>query len=171
MLELIKNLAQDAKDEISDCIDAFKGKPVKGHGEFSKRIKHRHCLFWESPEAEIIRNTVMKASDSLDKWKDANNWQRKLSNKDNAREFAKKHGCQVPELYWRGRNINEINFTAFPDQFVLKPTIGHSSKLVFLMHNERNLMNNLSYSKEELIEIMAKALEQNSYLQFIIEEL
>jgi len=38
MLQLIKNLAQDAKDEIFDCIDAFKGKPVKGHGEFSKRF-------------------------------------------------------------------------------------------------------------------------------------
>lgn len=170
MLQLIKNLAQDAKDEIFDCIDAFKGKPVKGHGEFSKRIQHRHCLFWNSPEAEIVRNTVMKASDSLERWKDVENWQRKLSNKDNAREFAKKHGCRVPELYWRGRNTKEINFTTFPDQFVLKPTIGHSSRLVFLLHNELNLLDNLFYSRKELTEIMRKALEQNPYIEFIIEE-
>ncbi|MEJ7685393.1 MAG: ATP-grasp fold amidoligase family protein [Segetibacter sp.] len=163
-------MAEDIKSELRDCIDAWKGRPVKGHGKFSKRIKNRHRTFWKSSDAEIIRNTVMNASDLLDKWKDVKNWQRKLSNKNNAREFAKKHGCRVPEIYWRGRDIDNINFNNLPSQFVLKPTIGCSSKLVFLMNDKFNFMNNLSYSKKELTKIMAEALKENYYLEFIIEE-
>ncbi len=170
MLHLIKDLVEDAKSVVHDYIDAFKGRPVKGHGELSKRIKRRHHIFWKSIDVEIVRNTSMNAYDPFDKWKDVENWQRKLSNKDNAREFAKKHGCKVPELYWRGRDINKLDFNNLPARFVLKPTIGHSSKLVFLMNDNLNLMKNLFYSNEQLIEIMAENLKQNPYLEFIVEE-
>ncbi len=56
--------------------------------DFSKRIKNRHSEFWSLPDAEKIRNTNMSVNDPLGKWKDVINWQRKLSNKYNAREFA-----------------------------------------------------------------------------------
>lgn len=170
MIQILKDLAQCAKSELRNYIDAFKGRPVKGHGKFSRRIKRRHFTFWKSPDAEIVRNTSMNAGDRFDKWKDVKNWQRKLSNKDNAREFAKKHGCRVPQLYWRGRDIDKINFNDLPQQFVLKPTIGHSSKLVFLMNGKCNLLDNLTYSEEELTKIMANALEENPHLEFIAEE-
>ncbi len=170
MIPFLKNIVQDAKGELRDYIDAFKGRPVEGHGLFSKRIKRRHSTFWNSSDAEIVRNTVMNAGDPLDKWKNVENWQRKLSNKDNAREFAKKHGCRVPELYWRSRDGVEINFKDFPPEFVLKPTIGHSSRLVFLMNDKLNLMNNRSYSKTELTKIIAETLEQNPHVEFIAEE-
>ncbi len=170
MLQLIRNVVQDAKSELHDRINAFRGRPVKGHGEISKRINHRHSSFWKSPDATIVQNTFMQASDPIEKWKDVANWQRKLSNKYNSREFARKHGCPVPDLYWRGRDIDIINFNNLPDQFVLKPSVGHSSKLVFLMNNKFNLLDNCTYSRKNLTNIMAEALEKNHQLQFLIEE-
>lgn len=170
MVQLLKNIVQDTKSELRDRIDAFNGKPVMGHGKFSKRIKRRHNTFWQSSDAEIVRNTVMNALDPINKWRDVRYWQRKLSNKANAREFAKKHGCRVPALYWWGRDINEINFNNLPDQFVLKPTIGHSSKHVYVMNKGLNLMDNSFYSGKKLLEILARELEHRPYLQFLIEE-
>jgi hypothetical protein len=170
MLQLIQTIARNTKGEILDRIDAFKGRPVKGHGELSKRIERRHRQFWRPQNAESVRNTIMNATDPIDKWKDVENWQRKLSNKENAREFAKKHGCRVPQQYWRGRDIDKFNLDNLPDQYVLKPTIGHSSKFVFLMNNKINLMNNLSYSEKELLQAMSQEIEQNPYLEFIAEE-
>jgi hypothetical protein len=170
MIYLLKGIIQDAKSELEDRIDVLKGKPPKGHGEFSKRIQRRHSTFWNSPNSETVRNTPMKASDPIEIWRDVPNWQRKLSNKQNAREFAKKYGCRVPELYWKGRDVHKINFKNLPPQYVLKPTIGHSSKNVFLIESGFNLMDRVFYTSKELIEIMAKAIHQNPYVEFIIEE-
>lgn len=125
----------------------------------------------KAPNAEDVRNTQMKASDPIEKWRNVPNWQRKLSNKQNAREFAKKYGCKVPELYWYGRDIDKIDFKSIPPQFVLKPTIGHSSKHVYLMNHGFNLMDRTFYTFEKLTEIMAKIREQNPYVNFVIEEL
>lgn len=170
MIHHFKNIVQDAKSELQDRIDVLKGKPPKGHGEFLKRIQKRHSTFWKAPDSEKVRNTPMKASDPIEKWRDVINWQRKLSNKQNAREFAKKHGCKVPELYWYGRDIDKLDFKNIPAQYVLKPTIGHSSKNVYLMDNGFNVMDRIFYNSENLTEIMAKIIEENPYVNFILEE-
>jgi hypothetical protein len=143
---------------------------LRGYGEFSQRIRHRHKVFWSTPEAEIIRNTVMSACDPIEKWKDVEHWQRKLSNKHNAREFAKMHGCSVPNLYWKGRNLDKLDFSRLPPQYVIRPTIGHSCGMVFLMKNSLNLMDKQIYSEEALRGVMKEALKQNSYQEFLIEE-
>jgi hypothetical protein len=66
----------------------------KQNNSFSERIKRRHEVFWQDQNAEAVRNTIMHAHDPIEKWKDVTNWQRKLSNKYNSREFAVKHGCK-----------------------------------------------------------------------------
>src|SRR5215210_2421023 len=139
-------------------------------GEFKKRIKNRRKTFWEAPEAERVRNTIMFASDPIEKWKNVNNWQRKLSNKFNSREFAKKYNCKVADLYWKGRDINTIQFDNLPDQYVIKPRKGHSSRLVFLMDNGVNLMDGKIYSKKDIKEVLAKALNENKTSEFLFEE-
>ncbi|MDO6391452.1 ATP-grasp fold amidoligase family protein [Pontibacter sp. BT731] len=158
------------KNILYDNIKAVQGKPIKGHGELSRRIKQRHRTFWGQPDSEIVRNTKMNASDPIEKWKDVTNWQRKLSNKYNAREFAKKHGCRVPDLYWKGRNIEAIDFSKLPEQFVIRPTIGHSSNNVFLMNKNYNQMDNKFYSAEEISKVMEAALNKDARLEFLIEE-
>lgn len=139
-------------------------------GEFSNLIKKRNETFWKAQDVETVRALILNASDPIDKWKQGENWQRKLSNKYNSREFAKKHGCKVAELYWKGRDINTIDFDTLPPQFVIRPTKGHSLGFVFLIDNSVNLMDGKTYSKEDIKKTLAKALDENEKLEFLIEE-
>lgn len=150
--------------------NALLGKPNEFYGPFEQRIRNRHKSFWSSPDAESVRNTPMAAGDPLEKWKNVEHWQRKLSNKHNSREFAKMHGCNVPELYWKGREHNKIDFSALPDRFVIRPTIGHSSGLVFLMKDGMNLMDKKSHTPESIRTILGEALQKNPCLEFLVEE-
>lgn len=145
-------------------------KPARQQGAFAERIKKRHRKFWKAANAEKIRNTIMFAEASLENWKDVNIWQRKLSNKFNAREFARKYDCKVAALYWKGRDCNNINFEELPEHYVIRPTCGHSLNNVFLMSHSINLMDGKRYSKEEITEILIRALDNNPYLEFLIEE-
>ncbi|MCJ8164482.1 hypothetical protein MKJ04_06460 [Pontibacter sp. E15-1] len=139
-------------------------------GPFEQRIKCRHLAYWKHADAETIRNTSMSALDPIENWMDVPHWQRKLSNKHNAREFAVMHACMVSELYWKGRDLELLDFTVLPENFVIRPTIGHSSGLVFLMRKGVNLMDKKSYTTEAIKEILKKALEKNRYLEFLVEE-
>jgi hypothetical protein len=138
--------------------------------EITTRIKTRHRKFWSDPNAEKVRNTFTAPDDPIEKWRNVENWQRKLSNKLNSRNFALAHNCRVPQLYWCGRNIKDINFDAFPKNYVIRPTIGHSSKLVFLMKEGYNLFENKAYSTDELKAVLQQAIDNNENLQFLIEE-
>jgi hypothetical protein len=155
---------------IVEYITALTGKEVKNDDDFSKRIKHRDKIFWQVPNAQEIKNTLRDASDPIEKWEDVENWQRKLSNKYNSREFAKKHNCRVAGLYWKGRDYNSIEFHNLPQNYVIRPTNGHSLNMVFSMKNGINLMDGKTYSKEDIKEVMAKALKENKRLEFLIEE-
>ena len=139
-------------------------------GEFSKRIKRRHRRFWKAANAEKIRNTILTENDPLERWKDVKNWQRRLSNKYNSREFAVKHDCKVARLYWKGRDYDNIDFGNIPENFVIRPTRGHSMQHVFLMSNSVNLMDGKIYSKKEIKEILINALKEDGDLEFLIEE-
>ncbi len=112
----------------------------------------------------------MQPESPLVAWKTGVNWQRKLSNKYNARLFAQMHGCKVAKLYWKGRNLHELDFEKLPEQFVIRPTIGFSCSLVFLMDKNFNHMDQQTYTYRQLKEIMAEALDQNPYQEFLVEE-
>jgi len=145
-------------------------KMVRDSGEFPARIRARHKIFWSDPLAEDVRNDKMDKMDPLEKWMDVPNWQRKLSNKFNAREFAKMQGCQVPDLYWKGRDIDSIDFSSLPAQYVIRPTIGHSANLVYLMKNGLNLFDNKTYTPDEIKQDLKKAINNVSHLEFLFEE-
>ena len=158
------------KNKLKKHYHELVGNSAEKCGPFEQRIKHRHKTFWSAPNAEAVRNTPMASSDPLEKWRDVENWQRKLSNKRNSREFAKMHGCRVPKLYWRGREPDKIDFGALPETFVIRPTIGHSSGLVFLMDGPVNLMDKQTYTAEGIRNVLGKALDQNPNLEFLVEE-
>jgi hypothetical protein len=139
-------------------------------GELKDRIIRRHKLFWSDPKAETVRNTRMSEFDSIEKWQDVENWQRKLSNKANAREFAKMNGCQVPDLYWRGSDVEHIDFDKIPPYYVIRPTTGHSSNMVFVMDNGINLFDGKPYTPAEIIAVLKKAVDKKQDLEFLIEE-
>ena len=143
---------------------------LKPQSVFGKRIKLRHAEFWGDPDAENIRNTIMEASDTIDKWTDVHNWQRRLSNKYNSREFAKMHGCKVADLYWRGKDVETINLQKLPENYVIRPTIGHSCNGVFVMKKDVNLFDKKSYTDAEIKDALTQYLSQNPKTEFLIEE-
>lgn len=145
-------------------------KLVKNQSEFTKRIKRRHREFWLPGNAEEVRNSNVSIDDPLHKWQDVINWQRKLSNKYNAKVFAQKLGCKVSDLYWRGSDVNQIDFNSLPDQYVIRPTIGHSSKSVFLMNKGLNLFDQKTYTPEAIRNALEQQIQQSPRLEFLIEE-
>lgn len=137
---------------------------------FTKRIKHRHNEFWIPADAENIRNTPINRYESLEQITNIPHWQRILSNKANSLYFAEKMGCKIPQVYWQGRNINDIDFTLLPKQFVIKPTTGHSCNNVYLMDEGYNHMDKQFYTMEDLMDAMHSVLQLNHQNEFIIEE-
>jgi hypothetical protein len=138
-------------------------------GPYPARIRARHKQFWADPYAENVRNTILDAEDTLEHWKDGEHWQRKLSNKHNSREFAGKFGCKVAPLLWEGRNVDTIDFDALPDNYVIRPTIGHSSNFVFIMKNGYNLFDKKQYTPQEIRTVLQQQVASNQHLHFLIE--
>ena len=142
----------------------------RNQGQFSKRIKKRYETFWHDSQAEQIRNMPMSQHDCIEKWKAAPYWQRKLSNKYNAREFAQMHGCKVSDLYWKGADIDNLDFSKLPPYYVIRPTIGHSCNYVFVMDNGQNLFDKKQYTPEEIKVILKREITKNPNLEFLVEE-
>lgn len=143
---------------------------LRNSGQFSKRIRKRYETFWLDSEAEQIRNTPMSQNDCIEKWKSVPYWQRRLSNKYNAREFAKMQGCKVPDLYWKGADVENIDFSNLPPYYVIRPTVGHSCNLVFVMDNGQNLFDKKHYRDEQIRAILKREVMKNKSLEFLIEE-
>ncbi|MBL4676712.1 MAG: hypothetical protein JKY70_11000 [Mucilaginibacter sp.] len=139
-------------------------------GQYPARIRARHQQFWNDPNAEIIRNTMLDAEHSLGTWKNVKHWQRRLSNKHNSREFAGKFGCKLPALFWEGREVDEIDFSSLPKNYVIRPTIGHSSNNVFLMRDGYNLFDKKYYQPSEILAVLKKQVSSNQHLNFLVEE-
>lgn len=161
----LRSAAQSVKSVIGRFIN--EGEINK---RFSDRIIYRHNKFWKDKNAEIVRNTLTDATAPWEEWKDVKNWQCKLSNKYNAREFAKKHNCRVPELYWKGKDCGSINFDALPLNYVIRPTNGHSLQCVYLFKNSINLLDGKKYPEEDIKENLKKALQNNLHVELLIEE-
>ena len=138
--------------------------------EFPARIMKRHQTFWSDPQAEQIRNSPLDETLGIDGWRDVPHWQRKLSNKYNARVFASAAGCQVADLYWKGRNLNTLDYSKLPDQYVIRPTIGHGSKGVFIMDKGFNLFDQTYYETSAINAYLQSQLDNNPALEFLFEE-
>jgi hypothetical protein len=145
-------------------------KKMINSGEFTDRVLRRHKIFWGDPAAEKIRNVRMSHEDPIEKWMDVPYWQRKLSNKANAREFALMQGCQVPDLYWRGSDVENIDFSALPPYYVIRPTTGHSAKMVYVMDHGTNLFDGKQYEPEEIVAALKAAVDMKEDQEFLIEE-
>jgi len=142
----------------------------RNSGEFPERIRKRHNIFWSDPQSEQVRNTKTEENMPLHVWRDAPNWQRKLSNKSNARVFAQSLGCKVADLYWKGRDLRTIDFDALPAQYVIRPTTGHGSKGVYIMDEGLNHFDQKRYTPSQILENLSHDLEKHPMLEFLFEE-
>ena len=137
-------------------------------GEFTHRIKRRHHLLWR--EAEPLKKPVLTKNNSLADWKDEYLWQRRLSNKLNAKEFAALNGCKTATLYWKGRDVENIDFSSLPPQYVIRPTLGHGSKGIFIMKNGVNLFDKKIYTPQQIISSLKECIGEHPDKIILVEE-
>lgn len=124
---------------------------------FIDRIRARHKLWWRRPKGVAARLHRMREmyvaarrDDPDERWHCCELWQRRLSNKASAREFAAKHGCRVPELYWAGRWVDGLPLQSLPQHYVIRPARGFSSKGVYLMAGETEVLDGRHLTAAEL---------------------
>jgi hypothetical protein len=144
-------------------------------GVFQRRIQRRYKLFWKTRRFGLHGKgrcllTYMSREDPIEKWHCCDLWQRKLANKWNSREFAVKHGCRVPELYWCGRNPARIPFDSLPDHYVIRPVVGHSCQGVFVMANGVNLLDGQPYSPDQIVADTRSRLRPWTRRKVMVEE-
>ena len=117
---------------------------------FRERIDRRAALWWQERPSDIHGprecHALRKATDDDVEWKCCRFWQRKLANKWNSREFAKKHGIRVPHLLWSGRDVDAIPFERLSHAYVIRLTSGHSGAQVMVMVDGVNLLDQKAYS-------------------------
>jgi hypothetical protein len=56
-------MLQSIKNKLQTYLNLILPKPINYDVEFSGRIKNRHKLFWNVPNAERVRNKIMSAGD------------------------------------------------------------------------------------------------------------
>lgn len=145
-------------------------KILKPDPEFTRRMLYRSEVMWGYPGGSNQDLPILEAEDSWEKWKARPHWQRLLKNKSNSREFAKKLGCKVPDLYWRGNDLASIDFDDLPQNYVIRPTIGKSCNSVFLMRGNYNLFDSRTYTNEEIVTSLSEISIKNPRVEFLIEE-
>ncbi|HVN85564.1 MAG TPA: ATP-grasp fold amidoligase family protein [Candidatus Binatia bacterium] len=115
-------------------------------------------------------HTLRDRNDPETRWRCCSLWQRTLSNKWNAREFALRHGCQVPELYWSGRHIGAVPIESFPEHFVVRPIWGAARRNVFVMAGDLNLLTATHYTRRALAQRLIARLGRFSRFPLLVEE-
>jgi hypothetical protein len=121
---------------------------------FSERLRTRHRLWWEARSGALHRlrerRTFRSREDPDEDWRCCEYWQRTVINKWNAREFAARHGCPLPVLYWSGADASAAPLESLPSRFVIRPFFGTDKQGVAVMVEGRERLEGGSPSAEEL---------------------
>jgi hypothetical protein len=149
---------------------------------FSERLQKRWALWWGPQQGRGVsackeslhrlkeRYTFRSRDDAERKWRCCEFWRRALIYKWNAREFAQKHGCHVPRLYWFGRKISRLPFDALPDCYVIKPNLGATRKGVYVMAKGINLLEQERQTTEQLRQQLPQTTRGIFGIPILIEE-
>ena len=128
---------------------------------FSERITRRRQLWWDrprwlalGPRGAVHRYrehwTFRSRDDADEAWRCCRLWQRTLLNKWNSREFAARHGCRTPTLYWRGADPARAPLASLPEQFVVRPVWGAARSGVLVVTDGRDLLRNGPVSRSTI---------------------
>lgn len=137
--------------------------PPAADSGFLQRLRWRWELWWghpfrwdkwrsyrNAPHRLLERHTFRRAEDPDPAWRCCQFWQRSLVNKWNGREYARKHGARLPELYWHGRRPSRIPFDSLPPRFVIRPVWGAIRKGIHAVADGKELLRGASASAAEL---------------------
>jgi hypothetical protein len=146
-------------------MDREHGTRVRNHAceGFSVRLLKRRELWWGRPflwrNAHSYRDALQRSceyfalrsrTDPEAAWRCCPYWPRTLVNKWNSREFAQKHGCRVPALYWHGRRIAKIPYASLPERYVIRPVRGAATSGVHVVADGHELLGKLPATVPEI---------------------
>ncbi|MCK6461712.1 MAG: hypothetical protein L6Q95_17655 [Planctomycetes bacterium] len=136
---------------------------MPAHAGFVARLRRRWEIWWGHPfrwgswrsYGDAVhrlreRYTLRRAEDPDAAWRCCAHWQRSLVSKWNGREFARKHGARVPDLYWIGRRPSRIPFDALPARFVIRPVGGSFRMGIHVVVDGRELLRRDKASTTDL---------------------
>ena len=131
---------------------------------FADMISKRQKDLWSPQVCNIhgpkeCEHELLTRTDDLFRWMCCPKWQRKLSNKLNAKEFASKCGVRTAELYWFGDSPQKIPFAHLPDSFTVKLSNGSGSKQVIPVSRGRDLIRGCPISKMEIRSLLTQMLK------------
>lgn len=149
---------------------------------FSQRIRERTRIWWGAPDPwnglRPDRRTLHRVrelfvyrrhDDAEARWRCCAHWQRTLLNKWNAREFARRHGVRVPELYWFGRRTAAVPLASLPPAFVIRPVQGSGARGVFVMADGRELLHDREIAGADLHAELRRALGRVARWPLLVE--
>lgn len=158
------------------------GVPNHAHAGFSARLVQRRELWWGEPfrwgRVHSYRDALHRIRERFVRrvraepdaeWQCCPQWPRTLVNKWNSREFAQKHGCRVPALYWYGRRIGTVPY-ALPARYVIRPVWGTVSTGVHVVVDGRELLRNLPATGTDIRRLLFREHGPVAATPLLIEE-
>jgi hypothetical protein len=138
-------------------------------------------LWWDPPRPgrRGVRDAVHRLrerrsyhdrEDPDEAWRCCDRWQRNLIKKWNSREFAARHGCRVPDLYWYGSDPAAGPIESMPEQFVIRPIRGAFRKGVHVISGDRELLTDRPASPDQLRERLPRARLLRPPVRHLFEE-
>ncbi|MEM1112443.1 MAG: ATP-grasp fold amidoligase family protein [Pseudomonadota bacterium] len=147
---------------------------------FSDRLARRRSLWWSSPEQRpsavqrgqkmAMIHGLMSAAATDASWRRGSHWQRRLLNKLNAREFARRLNIPCPQLYWQRRYVSRGALEELPGDFVLKPALGKRGRGVYVMAGDTELMQGKPMTHAALLTEIALSRGRFSPTPLLAEE-
>ncbi|HKJ35321.1 MAG TPA: ATP-grasp fold amidoligase family protein [Solirubrobacterales bacterium] len=149
---------------------------------FTERLGRRRELWWDPPwpwrdrtlrdAAHRLRERrVFRTRDEADAaWRCCAAWPRTLLNKWNGREFAARHGCEVPDLLWFGSDHDEAPLESLPDRFVIRPAFGANRRGVSVVVDGTELLGDHPVTPSDLGRMLPRAGRLRRPAPVLIEE-
>jgi hypothetical protein len=145
---------------------------------FSERIRLRQRELWsisdQGAHAEVCEHERRTRYDRLESWHCCPQWQRKLSDKLNAKEFAIRSGVRVAGLLWCGMEPTEIPFDTLPLNYVVKLTNGwNGDQVIPIRDGTFDVLRSRRLSQTGISQELVRMREaiSDSRARVIVEEL
>ena len=117
------------------------------------------------------KELIMRDRNDPDRvWRFCRYWQRTLINKWNSREFAVKHACQVPEIYWCGCDLGQLPIDSIPDHYVIQPIFGDTCNGVYLVADGHDYMTGEHFDKCQMKDRLISEFGELAEFPVMVEE-
>lgn len=117
---------------------------------------------------EVI--SLRHRDDPEERWRCCANWQRTLGNKWNSREFATKHGCRVPALYWSGSKLSALPWSTLPDRYAIRPAFAGGRQGTYVIVDGCDLLRDVRHTAASLAGELRRTHRWRWFRPTLVEE-